>query len=1315
MGKKGRRCKTRWRRLPIGGEEGEEEECCEEGDCPPSTALGGRERAKGGGSDGAASPQLQQQNGGPRQATAAPASSSTAQHHAPYRGGARAGRGPFGGGRRGGAAVTDGIRKGAAVGGASGVYTFNEEEYTKITTPRQDVLFKKGYLMARKKDVPAATTNGATPSSAEATNGDATPNGTSGTHSGDASSSSEQPYTSAPVNGSGGDEDGGGCNGYTYVNGYTNGGYSYGGAYHVDQGGAAIPNGGAYYVNGGSYELYDPYAAMAAAAAGYSFPYVGAPPPHQPPPHTLPPLQTIDWYASRPPGATGDVQWCQLVASPGYSETRRKRYSTDSQNCSPPSSESTGPPGSPQEEAISSPGGGDACHAHQTIPQYHHAHVFQGPHPHAATYVYPGYLFGPAVYSVNGVPLAAATPLHPLHGLSQSIHVHPSAAVAAPGPVPGAQGGVSGAGAPGSDGGSQRRRKKKRRRKRKRGLTDDASEETSSEVGEEEAGAGGSGGAVSVTCGACSAVGDEEFEEEDDEEEEQVGPVVVVRLGSVLPLVMSQQPGPPGPPPAMAAAPPTQPYGSQADGPAAAQASAGREAEASSTDCSELSGQLESSSTSGGEETMVPAEGSAAGGRGDDQPPEDEATTETREVWTQSPPEAAVQVDEPPTPPPSPQPPEVEVSVEETAALEYESKEPQGDDTTLTPAAEKLAAEDKPQGAQKPSRRRNGRGRNNKPSVQVIHSEESPPDVPPPPAVAPPPAEVEVLETEGPELIQLVEDTPKEVMGPSLEPIEGPKDEPPTAKTESAPVLEESVISKAAPAPVQQMAPVPVKTAPEPSKTGVEPPEKERTEEKAEEKKEELLPLVEDSSTHAEVESTIERLSPPEPPRPFAAEPEASPPSSLPLDTFTFKPEPYKHPMLKSPRKELKEESPLIAEVLSRERNGDANLDHEEEGKIREHSPTSRHLQDMPRRKARLKKPPEREQTPEIEDAEVTGEPELAGVTVALEETVLSAAPAVARVEDNNGEGEHGPIGSGSEVNEDASPSKEETLTEVVSKWLEENSDALPESLEEMKEGGEKTEAVSAVEAEAEGGMSTGSKNGVRNPFPAPSSRLPERSECVRVCESSVSACAFSRDGPAKRVANRIFGAGDDGAKSERGEEEGADADDEDRGSCEWEPMTVEAPKRNFSDLEAWKRLRGGLGGSVEALRSLGSYEEEEEESRKARLNMCDPTASVAKYYCLGAAREPKSPSPGEGPPLKAREDTAPTDSGVQTDEEEEVIGRPIAAAEEAREEEEAPQARRAHHKPVGLGKTAAFVARQIGATESAKGPFPCGICCIIQ
>lgn len=58
------------------------------------------------------------------------------------------------------------------------------------------------------------------------------------------------------------------------------------------------------------------------------------------------------------------------------------------QNCSPQSSESTEPPGSPQE-----------CD-----PEVTQASEPLGPavYTQAPAYVYPGYMFGPPVYSVNG-------------------------------------------------------------------------------------------------------------------------------------------------------------------------------------------------------------------------------------------------------------------------------------------------------------------------------------------------------------------------------------------------------------------------------------------------------------------------------------------------------------------------------------------------------------------------------------------------------------------------------------------------------------------------------------------------------------------------------------------------------------------------------------------------------------------------------------------------------------------------------------------------------------------------------------------------
>lgn len=246
--------------------------------------------------------------------------------------------------------------------------TFNEEEYTKITTPRQDVLFKKGYLGRKKPTTPEANvgpiakTGGAADSDRADVQTDDSPQ-------------------------------------YVYSGGY------------VDQGGV-------YYINGGSYELYDPYTGNVTVVVGPAPHYAGAGggPPVLAAVSCQPlPLQPLEWFnPAYFPYTT--------ISCP---RDRRKRSSTDSQNCSPQSSESTEPPGSPQDGAETV----EDCNVYQ--PQ---------------AYVYPGYMFGPPLYSMNGITIQGA----PLQ--AQSIEVSGS-----------------------------KRRKKKRRRRRRRGGVDDGFEGSSSD------------------------------------------------------------------------------------------------------------------------------------------------------------------------------------------------------------------------------------------------------------------------------------------------------------------------------------------------------------------------------------------------------------------------------------------------------------------------------------------------------------------------------------------------------------------------------------------------------------------------------------------------------------------------------------------------------------------------------------------------------------------------------------------------------------------------------------------------------------------
>ncbi|XP_069693584.1 serine-rich adhesin for platelets-like isoform X1 [Periplaneta americana] len=300
--------------------------------------------------------------------------------------------------------------------------TFNEEEYTKITTPRQDVLFKKGYLgRKRPTAAPTADTTANVNNSntnpentaADVANGNLNVNGTADQNGeateNDQTTSSDvmSPMEEQPH--------------YIYA---TNG--------YVDQTGGPPP--GLYYINGSGYELYDPYSGNVTVVVGPA-PHYGGPGGGPPVLAAVPcqplPLQPLEWF---------NPAFLPYVTAPCHNglasaRDRRKRNSTDSQNCSPQSSESTEPPGSPQE-----------CDMDVTPP---------GPamYTQAPAYVYPGYMFGPPMYSVNGLTVQGA-PTQP-----------PSSDIT----------------------GSNKRRKKKRRRRRRRGGTEDGcSEESSSDEKELE-------------------------------------------------------------------------------------------------------------------------------------------------------------------------------------------------------------------------------------------------------------------------------------------------------------------------------------------------------------------------------------------------------------------------------------------------------------------------------------------------------------------------------------------------------------------------------------------------------------------------------------------------------------------------------------------------------------------------------------------------------------------------------------------------------------------------------------------------------------
>ncbi|XP_047102017.1 uncharacterized protein LOC124721210 isoform X1 [Schistocerca piceifrons] len=233
--------------------------------------------------------------------------------------------------------------------------SFNDDEYTKITTPRQDVLFKKGYL-GRARPAPEVAEDAA----AKAQIGEEViPNERCG-------------LVNVP------EEQ------YVYTNGY-------------------VDHGNMYYMNGDGYELCNFTVLVGPAPAPAP---VLAAIPCQPLP-----LQPLEWF--NPP--TAFVHCLPHMHS-----------SSESQNSGPQSSES---PGSPEEceEVI-------ACEEEPT---------FYPPHPPA--YVYPGYMFGPPVFSMNGLTIQGGPPQPP-----------PTEVI------------------------SVKHHKKKRRRRRHQGTVDDGSEGSSS-------------------------------------------------------------------------------------------------------------------------------------------------------------------------------------------------------------------------------------------------------------------------------------------------------------------------------------------------------------------------------------------------------------------------------------------------------------------------------------------------------------------------------------------------------------------------------------------------------------------------------------------------------------------------------------------------------------------------------------------------------------------------------------------------------------------------------------------------------------------
>lgn len=407
MGKKGTKRKTRWRILPIGGEDGCNGMCSNNED----EADGDRDSASPLNSSSTISSSYARASSQQRMPRPKPTTPSSRGGSYNYR-------------HRSYCQPHDSNQPLVT----TEKKMFNEEEYTKITTPRQDVLFKKGYL-GRKRPTTAPTADGTANvnnsssgnnpdnTAADIANGNYTVNGTIEqgeepvetdqiTNSEMMSPMEEQPQ---------------------YI--YTTNGY-------VDQTGAPPPP--VYYINGSGYELYDPYSGNVTVVVGPA-PHFGGPGGAPPVLAAVPcqplPLQPFEWF---------NPTFLPYVTAPCHNglasaRDRRKRYSTDSQNCSPQSSESTEPPGSPQD-----------CEMEVT-------QTGEPPAPalytQAPAYVYPGYMFGPPMYNVNGVTVQGAPTQLPICDIT----------------------------------GSNKRRKKKKKRKRRRGGAEDGcSEESSSDEKELE-------------------------------------------------------------------------------------------------------------------------------------------------------------------------------------------------------------------------------------------------------------------------------------------------------------------------------------------------------------------------------------------------------------------------------------------------------------------------------------------------------------------------------------------------------------------------------------------------------------------------------------------------------------------------------------------------------------------------------------------------------------------------------------------------------------------------------------------------------------
>ncbi|XP_003426502.1 uncharacterized protein LOC100678667 isoform X2 [Nasonia vitripennis] len=161
MGKKGAKRKTRWRTLSIGTPPGEEDE--EEGSRNGYLIKSGHESGRSE-RNGYGPPWLKSRHG-----SAGSSGSGNSNGQASHAGSTTSGYAS--GGSRSRRTCSDGhdspTQQQQQQQHNQQRIVFNEDEYTRITTPRQDMLFKKGYLGQKKQWTPSNASMSATPSTTE--------------------------------------------------------------------------------------------------------------------------------------------------------------------------------------------------------------------------------------------------------------------------------------------------------------------------------------------------------------------------------------------------------------------------------------------------------------------------------------------------------------------------------------------------------------------------------------------------------------------------------------------------------------------------------------------------------------------------------------------------------------------------------------------------------------------------------------------------------------------------------------------------------------------------------------------------------------------------------------------------------------------------------------------------------------------------------------------------------------------------------------------------------------------------------------------